>query len=83
MIIQAPVMSLCNKSDLIVTDRYSTEVMCSNCYMVISYKFQVINRPEGPAFNTQGMNAKIRTDIVASFIMSSDKCKFITISIED
>jgi hypothetical protein len=70
LIIQAPVISLCNKSDLIVTDPYSTEVICSNCCMVISDI-------------SQEMNAKSRTGILTSFVMSFGKCKFITISIED
>jgi hypothetical protein len=83
LIIQAPVISLCNRSDLIVTDPYSTEVICSNCCMVISDKFQVIIRLERPAFNTQEMNAKSRTGILTSFAMSFGKCKYITISIED
>ena len=83
LIIQSQVISLCNKGDLIVTDPYSADVMCNNCGMVISEKFQVINRPERPAFNTQEMNAKSRTGILTSFAMSFDKCKFITISIED
>jgi transcription initiation factor TFIIB len=38
--------SICKRSDRIITDPESSEVICSNCGMIISDKIQYINRPD-------------------------------------
>jgi transcription initiation factor TFIIB len=38
--------SICKRSDRIITDPESSEVICSNCGMIISDKIQNINRPD-------------------------------------
>ena len=47
--------SIC-KSDKIVTDPESGEIICSNCGMVISDKIQQISRPEWSTFDTEQVN---------------------------
>lgn len=52
---------MCNRSDRIITDLESGEVICSNCGMVISDKVQDINRPERRAFSPEELNNSRRT----------------------
>jgi transcription initiation factor TFIIB len=59
--------SICKRSDKLVTDPESSEIICSNCGMVISDKIQQISRPEWRTFDTEqsnnnnNNNNKIRT----------------------
>src|SRR2546423_3428946 len=59
--------SICKRSDKLVTDPESGEIICSNCGMVISDKIQQINKPEWRTFDTEQIdnnnsnNNKIRT----------------------
>src|SRR3954447_5227456 len=60
--------SICKRSDKVVTDPESGEIICSNCGMVISDKIQQINKPEWRTFDTEQIdnnnnsnNNKIRT----------------------
>jgi transcription initiation factor TFIIB len=60
--------SICKRSDKLVTDPESSEIICSNCGMVISDKIQQINKPEWRTFDTEQIdnnnnsnNNKIRT----------------------
>ena len=52
---------MCKRTDRVISDRESGEIICSNCGMVISDKLQVINRPDRLAFNPQEANDRIRT----------------------
>jgi transcription initiation factor TFIIB len=52
------VCSMCKRSDSIVTDAESGEVICSNCGMVISDKIQDINHSERRAFSSEVMSNK-------------------------
>jgi transcription initiation factor TFIIIB Brf1 subunit/transcription initiation factor TFIIB len=47
---------MCKRSDSIVTDAESGEVICSNCGMVISDKIQDIIHSERPAFSSEEMS---------------------------
>jgi len=64
---QAPIICpICKRSDRVVTDPESGEIVCSNCGMVISDKMQDIDRPERRVFlsSEQEMNnnnSRIRT----------------------
>jgi transcription initiation factor TFIIB len=63
---QAPVgnitiCSSCKRSDKIVTDPESGEVICSNCGMVISDKIQDINHLDRRAFSPEEMSNRSRT----------------------
>jgi transcription initiation factor TFIIB len=58
--------SICKRSDKVVTDPESGEIICSNCGMVISDKIQQINKPEWRTFDTEqaddnNNNNRIRT----------------------
>jgi transcription initiation factor TFIIB len=58
--------SICKRSDKLVTDPESGEIICSNCGMVISDKIQQINKPEWRTFDTEQIdnnnsNNRIRT----------------------
>jgi transcription initiation factor TFIIB len=59
------VCSLC-KSDLIITDSESAEVICGKCGMIILDKIQENNRPEWRAFNSEEVNKKNRSGTPAS-----------------
>ena len=59
------VCSLC-KSDLIITDSESAEVICGKCGMIILDKIQENNRPEWRAFNSEEVNKKNRSGAPAS-----------------
>lgn len=59
------ICSIC-KSDKVVTDLESGEIICSNCGMIISDKIQQINRPEQRTFNAEGLNDRSRTGIPTS-----------------
>jgi transcription initiation factor TFIIB len=50
------VCSMCKRSNSIVTDEESGEVICSNCGMVISDKIQDINHAERRAFSSEEMS---------------------------
>jgi transcription initiation factor TFIIB len=61
---QAPIAicSICKRSDRVVTDPESGEIVCSNCGMVISDKIQDNNKPERLAFlSSEETNNRIRT----------------------
>jgi transcription initiation factor TFIIB len=64
---QAPIICpICKRSDRVVTDPESGEIVCSNCGMVISDKMQDIDRPERRVFLGSGQernnnNSRIRT----------------------
>ncbi|HZD83724.1 MAG TPA: TFIIB-type zinc ribbon-containing protein [Nitrososphaeraceae archaeon] len=65
MMQQSSLCSIC-KSDRVVTDSESGEIICSNCGMVISDKAQDISRPEWHFFNNNNnakkeLNDKCRT----------------------
>ena len=47
---QRPSCSVC-KSDKVITDTESGEIICSNCGVVISDKLEEINRPERSTYN--------------------------------
>ena len=51
------VCSMCKRSDSIVTDPGSGEVICSNCGMVISDKIQDINHSERCTFSSEVMSS--------------------------
>ena len=57
--------SMCKRSDKVLTDTESGEIICSNCGMVISDKIQQINKPEWRTFDTgqadNNNNNRIRT----------------------
>jgi transcription initiation factor TFIIB len=57
--------SIC-KSDKVVTDLESGEIICSNCGMIISDKIQQISRPEQRTFNAEELNDRSRTGIPTS-----------------
>jgi transcription initiation factor TFIIB len=57
--------SIC-KSDKVVTDLESGEIICSNCGMIISDKIQQISRPEQHTFNAAELNDRSRTGIPTS-----------------
>jgi len=46
--------SICNRSDKIVTDRESGEIICSNCGMVLSDKVEDTSRSERRVFTGEG-----------------------------
>lgn len=52
------VCSMCKRSDSIVTDAESGEIICSNCGMVISDRIQDINHSERRAFSSEEMSNK-------------------------
>jgi transcription initiation factor TFIIB len=52
--------SIC-KSDKVVTDLESGEIICSNCGMIISDKIQQISRPEQRTFSAEELNHRNRT----------------------
>jgi hypothetical protein len=54
---QQPSCSVC-KSEKIITDPESAEIICSSCGMVISDKLEEINRPERRIFNEDTDNDK-------------------------
>jgi transcription initiation factor TFIIB len=56
--ITTTVCSMCKRSNSIVTDAESGEVICSNCGMVISDKIQNINHSERRAFSSEVMSNK-------------------------
>src|SRR5436309_1304807 len=58
--------SICNRSDRIITDPESGEIICSNCGMVISDKTQDMSRSERRAFSPEEANDRIRTGSPAS-----------------
>ena len=64
---QAPIICpICKRSDRVVTDPESGEIVCSNCGMVISDKMQDIDRPERRLFlsseqERNNNNSRIRT----------------------
>ena len=60
------ICSICKRSDRIVTDSESGEVICSNCGMVISDKIQNIYQPERRVFTLEETNNRIRTGSPAS-----------------
>jgi transcription initiation factor TFIIB len=57
--------SIC-KSDKVITDLESGEIICSNCGMIISDKIQQISRPEQRTFNAEELNDRSRTGIPTS-----------------
>jgi transcription initiation factor TFIIB len=60
------VCSTCKRSDMIVTDTESGEIICSNCGMVISDKTQDMTRPERRVFSPEEANDRIRSGSPAS-----------------
>jgi transcription initiation factor TFIIB len=54
---QRPSCSVC-KSDKVITDTESGEIICSNCGVVISDKLEEINRPERRIINEDADNNK-------------------------
>jgi transcription initiation factor TFIIB len=54
------VCNLC-KSDLVITDPYSGEVICGKCGFVITDRIQESNKPESRAFSPEDANKKNRT----------------------
>ena len=48
--------SICKRSDRIITDPESSEVICSNCGMIISDKIQYTNRPDRHSFSPEQMS---------------------------
>ena len=64
---QAPIIcAVCKRSDRVVTDPESGEIVCSNCGTVISDKMQDIDRPERRLFlsseqERNNNNSRIRT----------------------
>ena len=48
--------SICKRSDRIITDPESGELICSNCGMIISDKIQYINGPDRHSFSPQQMS---------------------------
>src|SRR2546430_17392400 len=48
--------SICKRSDKIITDPESGEIICSSCGVVISDKIQQINKPERRTFDTEQSN---------------------------
>src|SRR5919197_1398967 len=54
--------SICNRSDKIVTDSESGEIICSNCGMVISDKVETVSHTERPMFSgSQTYDTRART----------------------
>ncbi|MFL6392258.1 MAG: TFIIB-type zinc ribbon-containing protein, partial [Nitrososphaeraceae archaeon] len=45
---------MCNRSDKIVTDRESGEIICSNCGMVLSDKVEDTSHSERRVFTGEG-----------------------------
>jgi transcription initiation factor TFIIB len=58
--------SICKRTDKIISDPESGEIICSNCGVVISDKIQDINRPDRRAFSPEELNNRIRTGSAAS-----------------
>ena len=58
--------SICNRSDRIITDPESGEIICSNCGTVISDKIQDIGRSDRRVFSSGEANDRIRTGSPAS-----------------
>ena len=48
--------SICKRSDRIITDPESGELICSNCGMIISDKIQYINGPDRHSFSPEQMS---------------------------
>jgi len=48
--------SICKRSDRIITDPESSEVVCSNCGMISSDKIQYTNRPDRHSFSPEQMS---------------------------
>jgi transcription initiation factor TFIIB len=55
------ICTICKRSDRVVTDPDSGEIICSNCAVVISDKSQDINRPERQSFSAEEANYRSRT----------------------
>ena len=54
--------SICNRSDKIVTDSESGEIICSNCGMVISDKVEAVSHTDLPMFSgSQTYDTRART----------------------
>ena len=62
----ALVCSICKRTDRIVTDASSGEIICSSCGAVISDKVQDISRPERRSFNIEEENVTCRTGVPTS-----------------
>ena len=58
--------SICNRSDRIITDPESGEIICSNCGIVISDKIQDMGRSDRRVFNSGEATDRIRTASPAS-----------------
>src|SRR5437868_6369580 len=58
--------SICNRSNRIITDPESGEIICSNCGIVISDKIQDMSRPDRRVFSSGEANDRIRTGSPAS-----------------
>jgi hypothetical protein len=78
LITQAPVISSwCNKSDLIVTDPYSGEVICSNCSMVIWENSKQIDQKDVLLTQKKWMPKVEQVfQLISQYLQV--KCKFIT-----
>jgi transcription initiation factor TFIIB len=60
------VCSICKRTDRIVTDASSGEIICSSCGAVISDKVQDLSRSERRAFNIEEENVTRRTGVPTS-----------------
>jgi transcription initiation factor TFIIB len=60
------VCSICKRTDRIISDLESGEIICSNCGMVISEKLQVISRRDRRAFSLEEANDRIITGLPTS-----------------
>ena len=58
--------SICKRTDRIVTDASSGEIICSSCGAVISDKVQDLSRSERRAFNIEEENVTRRTGVPTS-----------------
>ena len=58
--------SICNRSNRIITDPESGEIVCSNCGIVISDKIQDMSRHDRRVFSSEEANDRIRTGSPAS-----------------
>ena len=60
---QRPSSIICHlcKSDLVITDPYSGEIICDKCGLVITDKIQESNRPEWIAFSSEEATKKNRS----------------------
>jgi transcription initiation factor TFIIIB Brf1 subunit/transcription initiation factor TFIIB len=60
------ICSICKRTDKVISDPESGEIICSNCGVVISDKIQDINRLDRRAFSPEELNNRIRTGSAAS-----------------